>query len=420
MGKINHILKKLGPGLLFAGAAIGVSHLVLSTQSGAQFGLGLVWALIIANFFKYPFFQYGPRYALATGENMLVGYKRLSKFILLIYFIISLGTIFSIQTAVTIVTAGIANTITDNIISAKVWTVIITFFCAFLLILGKYKALDKIIKYLMIILALTTLFATIMAAEKFEQGIDFIQIFPPEVPILFLIMFMGWMPAPLDVSVWQSIWSVEKKKTFKDYSLKNSIFDFNVGYIGTAILGICFIAIGYFVVYETEMLNTFLLDQGVESITSKEVKAGAFSDLLIKSYTSVLGNWAYYLIGIAALSTMFSTTITTLDASPRAMSETTRLLFKNNKFDYNIWLAVLSLGTIIIFFNFSDKMNLLIEIATILSFVTAPFYAIINYLLISSKHTPKEYRPSLKMHILSFIGIIYLIGFSIFFLIKGI
>jgi len=81
---------------------------------------------------------------------------------------------------------------------------------------------------------------------------------------------------------------------------------------------------------------------------------------------------------------------------------------------------VLSLGTIIIFFNFSDKMNLLIEIATILSFVTAPFYAIINYLLISSKHTPKEYRPSLKMHILSFIGIIYLIGFSIFFLIKGI
>ena len=50
-------------------------------------------------------------------------------------------------------------------------------------------------------------------------------------------------------------------------------------------------------------------------------------------------------------------------------------------------------------------MNLLIEIATILSFVTAPFYAIINYLLISSKHTPKESRPSLKMHILSVIGL---------------
>ena len=54
MEKINHILKKLGPGLLFAGAAIGVSHLVQSTKAGAEFGFGLIWALIIANLFKYP------------------------------------------------------------------------------------------------------------------------------------------------------------------------------------------------------------------------------------------------------------------------------------------------------------------------------------------------------------------------------
>ena len=35
-------LKNLGPGLLFAGAAIGVSHLVQSTRAGADFGLGLI------------------------------------------------------------------------------------------------------------------------------------------------------------------------------------------------------------------------------------------------------------------------------------------------------------------------------------------------------------------------------------------
>ena len=57
MEKVSSILKKLGPGLLFAGAAIGVSHLVQSTKAGADFGLGLIWALIIANLFKYPFFQ---------------------------------------------------------------------------------------------------------------------------------------------------------------------------------------------------------------------------------------------------------------------------------------------------------------------------------------------------------------------------
>ena len=51
-----NIIKKLGPGLLFAGAAIGVSHLVQSTRAGADYGFTLIWALILANIIKYPFF----------------------------------------------------------------------------------------------------------------------------------------------------------------------------------------------------------------------------------------------------------------------------------------------------------------------------------------------------------------------------
>ena len=143
MGRANDILKKLGPGLLFAGAAIGVSHLVQSTKAGADFGLGLVWALIIANIFKYPFFQYGPKYALSSGESVLHGYKKLSRNILIIYFILTIATMFSIQTAVTIVTAGIAKSMSGGLLSIEVWTVLITIFCSLILIIGKYKTLDK-------------------------------------------------------------------------------------------------------------------------------------------------------------------------------------------------------------------------------------------------------------------------------------
>ena len=408
MGKIRDILKKLGPGLLFAGAAIGVSHLVQSTKSGADFGLGLVWALIIANIFKYPFFQFGPKYALATGESVLHGYKKLSRNILIIYFVLTIATMFSIQTAVTIVTAGIAKSISGGIFSLEVWTVLITLFCSIILVIGKYKTLDKIIKYIIIILAISTVTATFIAGKEFEMDINMIQIFPNDsIGIIFLIAFMGWMPAPLDVSVWHSIWALEKKKTLKDYTLKNSMYDFNVGYIGTAILGVCFICLGYFVMYGSG--ETF------------SDSAGAFSNQLIEMYTSSLGEWSYYIIGVAAFSTMLSTTITTLDASPRAMSETTKLILDNqNKNGYLIWLTILAFGTITIFFALSSQMGLLIKIATILSFLTAPFYAIINYILISSENTPKINRPTKFMHLLSISGIIYLLGFSIFFLIKGI
>ena len=101
-------IKSLGPGLLFAGAAIGVSHLVQSTRAGADYGFGLLWALILVHLFKYPFFQYGPRYATATGESLLEGYRKLGKGVLAAYFILNLGTMFTIQAAVTIVTSGLA------------------------------------------------------------------------------------------------------------------------------------------------------------------------------------------------------------------------------------------------------------------------------------------------------------------------
>ncbi|MGB0423931.1 MAG: divalent metal cation transporter, partial [Flavobacteriales bacterium] len=60
--KTKRLLQGLGPGILFASTAIGVSHLVQSTRAGADFGYGLLWAILAANFFKYPFFEFGSRY----------------------------------------------------------------------------------------------------------------------------------------------------------------------------------------------------------------------------------------------------------------------------------------------------------------------------------------------------------------------
>lgn len=58
----NSFLSKLGPGLLYAGAAVGVSHLVQSTRAGGMFGFELILAIVIIHLIKYPFFEFGPRY----------------------------------------------------------------------------------------------------------------------------------------------------------------------------------------------------------------------------------------------------------------------------------------------------------------------------------------------------------------------
>ena len=247
---MKKFINKLGPGLLFAGAAIGVSHLVQSTKAGAEFGFGLTWVLILCNFFKYPFFLFGTKYTYATGETILDGYLKISKIILLIYFGLSLVTIFTIQAAVTIVTAGLAIElfgITDNI---TYWAFMIIVFSYLILMIGKYKLLDNLMKFIIMILAISTFIALVSSSLNNEMIFDFDQIIPKNSEgIIFLAAFMGWMPAPLDISIWQSIWTNEKIKIEKKSNYNTAKFDFNVGYIITIFLGLSFLGLGAYVMY---------------------------------------------------------------------------------------------------------------------------------------------------------------------------
>ena len=108
---ISSQFKKLGPGLLFAGAAIGVSHLVQSTRAGADYGFTLIWVLIFANLIKYPFFEFSPRYTAATGESLLSGYKKQGRWAIGLYLLVTLTTMFTVVAAVTLVTASITSNI---------------------------------------------------------------------------------------------------------------------------------------------------------------------------------------------------------------------------------------------------------------------------------------------------------------------
>jgi len=403
---VIRFIKKLGPGLLFAGAAIGVSHLVQSTRAGADYGYGLLWALLLVHLFKYPFFQYGPRYAMATGESLLDGYRKLGKGVLLLYFILNFTTMFTIQTAVTIVTAGLASNLFGITTNPIIWSIIITLICMVILMLGKYKLLDNLMKIIITTLTICTVIAIFIASSKSTAHLSFSQVIPTETAgLAFIIAFMGWMPAPLDVSVWHSLWALEKKKMEKTYKTKRSITDFNIGYLSTIILGIFFLSLGALVMHSAN-----------ESFNSG---ATQFAFQFINMYTETLGTYTYYIIAIAAFTAMFSTTLTTLDASPRAMAKSTTLLFNiDGKYHFASWIIILALGTICILLFLLSEMKMLIDIATILSFVTAPFYAIINYKLVTSKHMPKKWRPSKSMHVLSWAGIIFLIGFSIWYLLS--
>ena len=159
MNQLSWLQKTLGPGILFASTAIGVSHLVQSTRAGAAYGFGLLIFILIANTFKYPFFEFASRYASATGTSIIDGYKKLGNWVLWSYLLITIISMFFITAAVGAVTSGFLQNIfqTTNL---GIWNQFILFLiCGLILSLGKYSSLDSLIKIIGFTLLVSTLFA---------------------------------------------------------------------------------------------------------------------------------------------------------------------------------------------------------------------------------------------------------------------
>ena len=68
--------RAIGPGMVMASAAVGASHLVASTQSGALFGWQLLWLIVLVNVLKYPFFCFGVQYTLINNKSLIEGYQQ--------------------------------------------------------------------------------------------------------------------------------------------------------------------------------------------------------------------------------------------------------------------------------------------------------------------------------------------------------
>jgi len=414
--RINHLSKTLGPGILFASTAIGVSHLVQSTRAGADFGFALIGFVILASLLKYPFFEYGSRYANATGTSIIDGYKKLGKHALVFYFLITIASMFFVTAAVGFVTAGFL----ENLFQIEflgIWPVIILFLiCATILVIGKYRVLDGLIKIIVSVLIVSTVmaFAFALVNGPVEKAIDFEpKIIWNQAGIFFLIAFMGWMPTAIDISSWNSLWTLERiKQTGFKPKLKETILEFRLAYIITTILALFFVTLGAYIFF------------GSGEILPND--NALFAHKVVTLYTETIGDWSYLVISSAAFSVMFGTIIAVFDGYSRSLSRTVELLFKQNnskpksqfKKMYLIFIFVLVVGALFVIILFENKLKELVDFATIVSFLIAPVIAIFNFKLVSGKYLDKQSQPAIWLKILSFIGIIFLSGFAVFFVIT--
>ena len=411
---LRRFLLTLGPGILFASTAIGTSHLVQATRAGAEYGYALLWAILAANIAKYPFFEFGTRYANATGTSLIAGYRTFGKWASWTYLILTALTCAFVMGGVGIVTAAFL----DNLFGASQMlgmnatphVAVITFSgCVGILLIGRYAALDKVIKAISLVLLIGTVSATVGALLHTPLSAV------PPAPVgfnpwrgaefTFLIALLGWMPSAVDLSPWVSIWTLERyRQTGFTPRLKEALREFNLGYAFCIVLAICFLLLGALLL----RTNATALPQG----------PAAFAAGIIGLYTDVLGPWSAPFVGSAAFAAMLGTCIACLDGFSRSFSHGISALRDApvNTGHERASLVLISLGALLLIIAFPDDIRTLLDLGNILSFCIAPPSALAMLILVTRKAFPQSARPQRWLRWTAYLGLAFLLGLTLLFL----
>lgn len=394
-------LQALGPGILLATAAIGGSHIVASTQAGALFGWQLLLLILVVNLLKYPFFRFGVEYSLQSGETLLEGYRRQSRGYLLGFVWLNLIAGVVNTAGVLILTAALLQYFIPLSIPLPWLCVMLLSVCLLVLLAGQYRLLDRVAKWVMVLLTISTLAALVIAWQKGMQApADYVAASPWQLAYLgFLVALMGWMPAPIEISAINSLW-LKAKQQQQPVTRANGLFDFHLGYWSTTALALVFLALGALVQFGTAQ--------------EVAMASGSYIQQFVGIYGKTIGDWSTLLVALVAFLCMFGTTLTVLDGYARTINESFQLLGwqqQNNHRSYSVWLVLQALCGFAVIMFFKSALGPMLTFAMSLAFVTTPVFAWLNYRLMQDAG---QMSPWLRW--LSRVGLLYLAGFALLFL----
>ncbi len=415
MIKSEHLLKTLGPGILIACAAIGGSHLVWATRAGAEYGWTLLGLVLLANFLKFPFFYFGQHYTASTGESLLSGYKRQGPIYLKTFIAINLLTGSINIAAVGMLTASLSMPFWGFLnLELTHLTILIFLILSGILYFGNYAVLDRLSKWIILILTACTVLAVVLALLNQNPTTAIVtktEINPYTLTSLaFIVSLLGWMPAPIDLSTWSSLWMHSREaQTQHKASPKEVVIDFSIGYGITTILACLFLALGALTLFET---GAEIPQSGIQ-----------FSKQFIELYTSSIGAFAKPIIIIAAFFTMLSTTLTCLDGYPRSLA-TSFLLLKDassttnpvKKKHYSLMLVIYALVASLILLLFVKNLMSLLSFAATVAFLSSPILAWINLKVMTGSNVSPKHQPATWIKIISYIGIAFFTIISLLFI----
>ena len=185
--KIVLALSAVGPGLFLIGYNIGTGSVTTMAKTGAEYGMGLFWALLLSCIFTYILMVAYGKVTLVTGRTALYNFKRefkwgwlLSLYIILVLIIGELLALMGVMGIVAdLVQEGLRLAYGGLVVSRGYIILFFVVLLAFFLWFGRYQAFEKVLTVLVILMGLSFVVAFVMVRPELS---DIVSGMVPSIP----------------------------------------------------------------------------------------------------------------------------------------------------------------------------------------------------------------------------------------------
>ena len=235
--RAKNIFKIFGPGIIVAATGIGAGDLIAAAVSGAQYGYVLLWAAVVGAILKYVLNEGISRWQLVNDSSLLQAWTEKLNVGFSWYFFVYLIIWSFIVAAALMAACGLAAHAIIPELSVAQWGIIHSVLAAVLVLGGKYKFIERLMKFFIALMFIVTISSAILIKPDLLEILK--SIFIPRIPegsLTFIFGVIGGVGGSVTLLSY-GYWIREKKWKGSSY-IKQSRIDLGFAYILTGIFGL--------------------------------------------------------------------------------------------------------------------------------------------------------------------------------------
>lgn len=420
----------IGPGVLWALAALATGELLFTPRVGAQYGYALMWALIAALVLKLFVTREIGRYSVVTGQRLLSGMADLPGprgwalwVILVPQLVVGVAAI-----------AGIASAAASAFTLAvpgpiELWTGVVIAAAAGLVLFGRYTGVEWVSRIIGLLLAIGVVVAAVLVGPSLgEAASGVVPTVPEDLVVADILPWLGFLSNGAAGLMWYSYWVVakgvgvgalERPGRLDPRSLdagqvarvrqwlRTMTLDSTFAVVGVGIITVAFLILG------AELLRP----EGIVPAESDVARD------LTTLFSEVFGSVGFWLMVVGLISAFWTATLTNIDGWKRLYTDGIRKVLPSHlaqrpwasptvigRVAVIGWLAVLPFAVFVIF---GDPVALL-TLAGSIEAVHIPLVAAL-VLWLNRRTLPSALRAGWAATTLVVIAIVFFAGFAAYY-----